>query len=59
MGTLMRCIQCRMHVLQTDDVVVQTERQRRLLHEAAQLFRRTFISVTRFFRNRDAQRAGK
>ena len=53
-GTLMRRIQRRMHVLQTEDVAVYIEQLRKLPHEAEMLFRELLISVTRFFRDRDA-----
>ncbi len=53
-GTLMRRIQRRMHVLQTDDVADYTEKLRRLPTEAEQLFREMLISVTRFFRDQDS-----
>ena len=53
-GTLMRRVQRRMHVLQTDEVADYTEQLRRLPHEAEQLFRELLISVTRFFRDPEA-----
>ncbi len=53
-GTLMRRIQRRMHVLQTDEVADYAEQLRTLPHEAEQLFRELLISVTRFFRDGDA-----
>jgi two-component system CheB/CheR fusion protein len=53
-GTLMRRIQRRMHVLQTDEVADYVEQLRSLPHEAEQLFRELLISVTRFFRDREA-----
>ena len=53
-GTLMRRIQRRMHVLQTDEVAEYIEQLRSLPHEAEQLFRELLISVTRFFRDREA-----
>ncbi len=53
-GTLMRRIQRRMHVLQTDQVADYVEQLRTLPHEAELLFRELLISVTRFFRDRDA-----
>ncbi|WP_309139781.1 CheR family methyltransferase [Siccirubricoccus sp. G192] len=53
-GTLMRRIQRRMHVLQTDEVPAYIEQLRALPHEAELLFRELLISVTRFFRNPEA-----
>jgi two-component system CheB/CheR fusion protein len=53
-GTLMRRIQRRMHVLQTDDVPAYIDRLRSLPHEAEHLFRELLISATRFFRDREA-----
>ncbi|MGI4944531.1 MAG: CheR family methyltransferase, partial [Janthinobacterium lividum] len=53
-GTLMRRIQRRMHVLQTDEVADYIEQLRKLPHEAEMLFRELLISVTRFFRDREA-----
>lgn len=53
-GTLMRRIQRRMHVHQTDDVPAYIEQLRALPHEADLLFRELLISVTRFFRDREA-----
>ena len=53
-GTLMRRIQRRMHVLQTDAVVAYIEQLRTLPHEAELLFRELLISVTQFFRDREA-----
>ena len=53
-GTLMRRIQRRMHVLQTDKVAEYIDQLRSLPHEAEQLFRELLISVTRFFRDRQA-----
>ncbi len=53
-GTLMRRVQRRMHVLQTDEVADYTEQLRRLPHEAEHLFRELLISVTRFFRDPEA-----
>ena len=53
-GTLMRRIQRRMHVLQTDEVSGYVEQLRKLPHEAELLFRELLISVTRFFRDREA-----
>lgn len=53
-GTLMRRIQRRMHVLQTNEVGDYINLLRSLPHEAEQLFRELLISVTRFFRDRDA-----
>ena len=53
-GTLMRRIQRRMHVLQTDEVSEYVAQLRKLPHEAEMLFRELLISVTRFFRDREA-----
>ena len=53
-GTLLRRIQRRMHVLQTDDVAAYIEQLRTLPHEAELLFRELLISVTRFFRDPEA-----
>ena len=53
-GTLMRRIQRRMHVLQTDEVATYIEQLRKQPHEAEMLFRELLISVTRFFRDREA-----
>ena len=53
-GTLMRRIQRRMHVLQTDEVSEYVERLRTDPQEAEMLFRELLISVTRFFRDPDA-----
>ncbi len=53
-GTLMRRIQRRMHVLQTDEVPEYVERLRTDPQEAEMLFRELLISVTRFFRDPDA-----
>ena len=53
-GTLMRRIQRRMHVLQTDAVPAYIEQLRTLPHEAELLFRELLISVTRFFRDHEA-----
>ena len=53
-GTLMRRIQRRMHVLQTDEVEAYIEQLRKQPHEAEMLFRELLISVTRFFRDREA-----
>ncbi len=53
-GTLMRRIQRRMQVLQTDEVAAYIEQLRTLPHEAELLFRELLISVTRFFRDREA-----
>ncbi len=53
-GTLMRRIQRRMHVLQTDEVADYIQQLRTLPHEAELLFRELLISVTRFFRDREA-----
>ena len=53
-GTLMRRIQRRMHVLQTDEVGAYIEQLRKLPHEAEMLFRELLISVTRFFRDQEA-----
>ncbi len=53
-GTLMRRIQRRMHVHQTDEVPAYIEQLRALPHEADLLFRELLISVTRFFRDREA-----
>ena len=50
-GTLMRRIQRRMHVLQTDEVSEYVERLRTDPQEAEMLFRELLISVTRFFRD--------
>ncbi len=52
-GTLMRRIQRRMHVLQTDQVPAYIEQLRTLPTEAELLFREMLISVTRFFRDRE------
>ncbi len=56
-GTLMRRVQRRMHVLQTDTVADYIEQLRSLPHEAEKLFREMLISVTRFFRDREAFQA--
>ena len=53
-ATLMRRIQRRMHVLQTDEVAAYIEQLRKQPHEAEMLFRELLISVTRFFRDREA-----
>jgi two-component system CheB/CheR fusion protein len=53
-GTLMRRIQRRMHVLQTDEVADYINQLRSSPHEADLLFRELLISVTRFFRDREA-----
>lgn len=53
-GTLMRRIQRRMHVLRTDEVASYIGMLRTLPHEAELLFRELLISVTRFFRDREA-----
>ena len=53
-GTLMRRIQRRMHVLQTKEVATYVQQLRTLPHEPEMLFREMLISVTRFFRDRDA-----
>ena len=53
-GTLLRRIQRRMHVLQTDDVAAYIEQLRTLPHEAELLFRELLIGVTRFFRDPEA-----
>ncbi len=53
-GTLMRRIQRRMHVLQTDEVAAYIEQLRKQPHEAELLFRELLISVTRFFRDGEA-----
>ncbi len=53
-GTLMRRIQRRMHVLQTDEVAEYINQLRQLPHEAEELFRELLISVTRFFRDQAA-----
>ena len=53
-GTLMRRVQRRMHVLQTDEVTAYIQQLRTLPHEAELLFRELLISVTRFFRDREA-----
>ncbi|WP_191057997.1 CheR family methyltransferase [Geminicoccus harenae] len=53
-GTLMRRIQRRMHVLQTDKVTSYIEQLRSLPHEAELLFRELLIGVTRFFRDAEA-----
>ena len=53
-GTLMRRIQRRMHVLQTGEVSTYIQQLRTLPHEADLLFRELLISVTRFFRDREA-----
>ena len=53
-GTLMRRIQRRMHVLQTDEVAAYIQQLRTLPHEAELLFRELLISVTRFFRDGEA-----
>ena len=53
-GTLLRRIQRRMHVLQTDEVAAYIEQLRTLPHEAELLFRELLISVTRFFRDPEA-----
>ncbi|MGI4957667.1 MAG: CheR family methyltransferase, partial [Janthinobacterium lividum] len=53
-GTLMRRIQRRMHVLQTDEVATYIQQLRTLPHEADLLFRELLISVTRFFRDHEA-----
>ena len=53
-GMVMRRIQRRMHVLQTDEVTDYVGQLRKLPHEAEQLFRELLISVTRFFRDGDA-----
>lgn len=53
-GTLMRRIQRRMHVLQTNEVRDYVEQLRKLPHEAELLFRELLIGVTRFFRDRGA-----
>ncbi len=53
-GTLMRRIQRRMHVLQTDEVGDYVEQLRTQPHEAEKLFREMLIGVTRFFRDREA-----
>lgn len=53
-GTLMRRIQRRMHVLQTDEVPAYIQQLRTLPHEAELLFRELLISVTQFFRDREA-----
>ena len=53
-GTLMRRIQRRMHVLQTDEIPAYIQQLRSLPHEAELLFRELLISVTRFFRDREA-----
>ena len=52
-GTLMRRIQRRMHVLQTDEVADYVHQLRSLPHEAEDLFRELLISVTRFFRDHE------
>ncbi len=56
-GMLMRRIQRRMHVLQTDEVPDYVEQLRKLPHEAEQLFRELLIGVTRFFRDHEAFKA--
>ena len=53
-GTLMRRIQRRMHVLQTDEIPYYVDQLRTSPHEADLLFRELLISVTRFFRDREA-----
>ncbi len=53
-GTLMRRIQRRMHVLQITDVGAYIEQLRTLPNEAELLFRELLISVTRFFRDKEA-----
>ncbi len=53
-GTLMRRIQRRMHVLQTDEVSEYVDRLRADPQEAEMLFRELLISVTRFFRDPEA-----
>ena len=53
-GTLMRRIQRRMHVLQTDEVTDYINQLRSLPHEPDDLFREMLISVTRYFRDLEA-----
>nr|WP_294544719.1 CheR family methyltransferase [uncultured Rhodopila sp.] len=50
-GTLLRRIQRRMHVLQTNNVPDYLDRLRSSPHEADLLFRELLIGVTRFFRD--------
>ncbi len=50
-GTLLRRIQRRMHVLQTNNVPDYVDRLRSSPHEADLLFRELLIGVTRFFRD--------
>ncbi len=50
-GTLLRRIQRRMHVLQTNNVPDYIDRLRSSPHEADLLFRELLIGVTRFFRD--------
>jgi two-component system CheB/CheR fusion protein len=53
-GTLLRRVQRRMHVLQIDQVSTYIEQLRTLPNEAELLFRELIISVTGFFRDREA-----
>lgn len=53
-GTLMRRIQRRMHVLQTNEVAAYITQLRMLPQEADFLFREMLIGVTRFFRDPQA-----
>lgn len=53
-GTLMRRIQRRMQVLRIEDVPAYITRLRAAPNEAELLFRELLISVTRFFRDREA-----
>ena len=53
-GTLMRRIQRRMQVLRIEDVPAYIARLRAAPNEAELLFRELLISVTRFFRDREA-----